>query len=204
MSFLSNLHWRYAVKKLNPAKRVAEADLQKILEAIRFTPSAYGLQPYHIFVVRDRELRAKLKSKSFFQSQVTEADVLLIFCARTDASERIDKYIELLSGGDLLAKTKLMPNKLIMKNDVGRKNEAEILAWAEKNTGIALGFALVAAAELGIDSCPMEGFSAKGAAEVLKLPPHLVPVAYLALGYRAEDPKRPKFRFPEEDLFTRL
>lgn len=204
MTFLSNLRWRYAVKKFDPSRQVADEDLQKILEAVRFAPSSYGLQPYHIFVIRDKALRARLKTRSFLQAQVTDSSVLLIFCARTDINDRIESYAELASGDDLLVKAKMLPLKLTMKVDVGRKTGETALGWASKQTGIALGFGLAAAAELGIDACPMEGFSARGVASVLSLPPHLTPVAYMAIGYRVEDPRRPKVRFPEEDLFTKI
>jgi nitroreductase len=204
MSFLSNLNWRYAVKKFDPARQVSEEDLSKILEAIRFAPSAYGLQPYHIFVVRDAELRAKLKSKSYLQSQITDSSVLLIFCADSDIGNRIGAYIELASGGDVLAKTKLMPTALIMRGGVGSLKGETARAWLNKQLGIALGFGLAAAAELKIDACPMEGFSTSGVVEALQLPSNLIPTAYLALGYRAEEPKRPKVRFSEKDLFTKL
>jgi nitroreductase len=203
MSFLENLTWRFAVKKFDPEKPVSEENLNKILEAVRLSPSAYGLQPYHIFVIQDQELKSKLKSVSFGQSQVADASVLLVFCARTDTNQRIDEYVELASGGKFLAKTKLLPMGLIMKTDLNRKKGEAALTWATKSTGLALGFALAASAELKIDSCPMEGFSVKGVTKVLDLPDNLVPVAYLALGYRLEEPKRPKTRFPETELFSR-
>jgi nitroreductase len=203
MSFLENLNWRFATKKFDPEKSVSEEDLNKILEAVRMAPSAYGLQPYHIFVIKDQALREKLKSESFHQSQVTDAQALLVFCTRTDISQMIDEYIELASGGKFLAKTKLLPYKVIMQTALrGTKGEA-VLTWATKSTGLALGFALAACAELKIDSCPMEGFSVAGVSKVLALPAHLVPVAYLAVGYRLEEPTRPKVRFSKDQLFSR-
>ncbi|MEK7598759.1 MAG: NAD(P)H-dependent oxidoreductase [Patescibacteria group bacterium] len=203
MSFLENLAWRFATKKFDSGKSVSKENLNKILEAVRMAPSAYGLQPYHIFVIKDPELRKKLKSESFLQSQVTDASVLLVFCARTDLGQVIDEYIELVSGGKLLAKTKLLPFKIVMQTDLGRKKGEAALTWATKSTGVALGFGLAACAELKIDSCPMEGFSVRGVSRVLNLPSHLIPVAYLAVGYRLEEPTRPKVRFSETELFSR-
>lgn len=203
MSFLENLNWRFATKKFDPEKNVSEENLNKILEAIRMAPSAYGLQPYHIFVIKNPELREKLKSESFRQSQVTDCSALLVFCARTDLDQMIDEYIELASEGKFLAKTKLLPYKVIMQTALRSTKGEAALTWATKNVGLALGFGLAACAELKIDSCPMEGFVVAGVSKILNLPAHLVPVAYLAIGYRAEEPTRPKVRFPETELFSR-
>lgn len=41
MSFLTNLNWRYATKAFDPEKKVSDADLDTILEAIRMTPSSF-------------------------------------------------------------------------------------------------------------------------------------------------------------------
>lgn len=41
MSFLSNLNWRYATKKFDTSRKVSDEDLEKILEAIRLTPTSF-------------------------------------------------------------------------------------------------------------------------------------------------------------------
>jgi nitroreductase/dihydropteridine reductase len=78
------------------------------------------------------------------------------------------------------------------------------VAWAAKQTYIALGFALAACAELGIDSCPMEGFNPAEVDKILNLPENLKTQAFLAVGYRAEGPAQPKVRFPESDIFEKI
>jgi nitroreductase len=81
------------------------------------------------------------------------------------------------------------------------KGMADPLAWASRQTYIALGFGLAACAELGIASCPMEGFSSKDVSSILGLEDNLVPVAYLAVGSdAASDGTHPRFRFPVGDL----
>ncbi len=73
--------------------------------------------------------------------------------------------------------------------------------WAAKQAYIALGFAMAAAAELEVDSCPMEGCDFAAVKGIFDLPEIFTPVLLLPLGYRAEGPARPKARFPKEDLF---
>jgi len=202
MSFLQNLNWRFATKKFDPDKEVSAQDLEKILTAIRLAPTSFGLQPLHIYVITDKDLKNKLKVVSFSQPQVTDASCLLVFCARTDVKKRIAEYIELTRAGGEKNEGKLEDQRKMMEASMDKKNSEEILEWAARQAYIALGFALVACAELKIDSCPMGGFDSYRVDEILQLPEYMKSVVYLAVGLRAEPPKRPKIRFSQKDLFT--
>ena len=181
MSFLEKLNWRYATKKFDVTKKVSEEDTNKILEAIRLAPTSYGIQPFHVTIVEAKDIREELKKSAHGQSQITDAPLLLVFSARTDLVKRIDEYLDVISGGDAKAK-----------------------AWAAKQAYIALGFGMAAAAELGIDSCPMEGFDAVAFNKILQSPENLSVQSALAIGYRAGDDKiRPKVRFPKDDIFSK-
>jgi nitroreductase len=134
---------------------------------------------------------------SYNQPQVAECDTLFILCARTDVSERAEEYLKATGAESvrqmLTGFISYLPDKT---------------AWAARQAYIALGFGLAAAAELGLASCPMEGFSSQDVAKHLKLADNLVPVAYLAVGSHAEDKSQaepyPRFRFPESDLVQRV
>jgi nitroreductase len=77
-----------------------------------------------------------------------------------------------------------------------------IMNWAAKQAYIAFGFGLAACAELAIDSCPMEVFKNAEVDAILGLPSHMRSQAFLALGYRADDAKHARVRFPKEKVFT--
>ena len=62
MSFLANLEWRYAAKKFDTTKKVSDADLEKILEAIRLTPTSFGMQPYHFYVITNEEKKQAIEA----------------------------------------------------------------------------------------------------------------------------------------------
>lgn len=202
-TFLSQLNWRFATKAFDPEKKVSEEELQKILDAIRLAPTSFGLQPFNVEVISNPELRKALLPASYGQAQVTDASYILVFSARNDLDERIDAYVELASGGDAEAMEKLEPLKQMMKGALTSGTPLVRTAWAARQAYLALGFGLAAAAELGIDSCPMEGFNAIEVDKVLGLPEHMHSLAYLTLGYRKEEPTRSKVRFPEGDLFER-
>ena len=52
---IEDLNWRYATKAFDPTKDIAETDLETILEAFRLSASSFGLQPWKLFVVKNKE-----------------------------------------------------------------------------------------------------------------------------------------------------
>ncbi len=201
MTFISQLNWRYATKKFD-GKIVPEEDLATIKDAIRLAPTSYGLQPFHVTIVESAALKASLKEKAWNQEQLTSCSHLFIFSANSEVMARIDAYLNIVSGGDSTARANLKGYEDMMKGSLGTRPVEGLQAWSAKQAYIALGFALAAAAELGIDSCPMEGFDPVAFKEILALPANLSPVVLLPIGYRSpEESPRPKTRFPEAELF---
>jgi nitroreductase len=185
-SFLENLEWRRAVKHFGPG----EVDIEPIVKAMVNAPSSFGLQPYKVMVVQNKEIKEQLKPVSYGQAQVTECHTLFVLCARKDVEVRAEEYLK-ITGAEgmremLMGFLSYLPDKV---------------AWASKQAYIALGFGLAAAAEAKIASCPMEGFNPAEVSKILNLPETLVPVVYLAVGDSTdEDGTYPRFRFPESDL----
>lgn len=189
-SFTSSLEWRRAVKHFGPG----DVDVSPVLEAMINAPSSFGLQPYKILSVTNKDLKDKLTPLSYNQPQVAECHTLFILCARTDVEVRAEEYLKATEAegvrGMLMGFLSYLPDKT---------------AWAAKQAYIALGFGLAAAAEHKIASCPMEGFNGAEVAKVLDLPSNLVPVVYLAVGEPInEDGTHPRFRFSEQDLVMKF
>jgi nitroreductase/dihydropteridine reductase len=98
MSFLRNLEWRYATKLFDTNKKVTDENLEKIVEAIRLTPTSFGLQPYHFYVVSNQEIKDKIQAVAWNQPQVGTASHIIVFAARTDLMKNKDEYFSLISG----------------------------------------------------------------------------------------------------------
>ena len=203
MSFLNNLEWRYATKKFDATKKVSQENLDTILKAVQFAPSSYGVQSYKVLVVTNQELREKLKAVGYNQPQITDASHLLVFCSRTDLDARVEEYITTATGGDATKAEGLAMWKQMVSGAINGMPAEMRKPWTDRQTYIALGFGLAAAAELEIDSCPMEGFDAAQFKAILGLPEFINPVVLLPIGYRAaDDLQRPKVRY--NDLFETL
>ncbi|RUA11396.1 MAG: NAD(P)H-dependent oxidoreductase [Flavobacteriia bacterium] len=206
-SVIEHRTWRYATKKFDATKKVSEQDLETLLEATRLSASSYGLQPYHVFVISDQEVREQLKPASWGQSQITDASHLIVFANTKDFGEElVDDYLanvsetrnipsEGLKGYSDFMKSKLMDLPEELKNQ-----------WTAKQAYIAFGNLMQAAAELKIDTCPMEGFEPEKYNEILGLEEkNLNAAVVLAIGYRSEEDATqhlPKVRKSKEELFT--
>jgi len=202
MSFIKNLDWRFATKQFDNTKVVSDEDLQKITRAIQMAPSSFGLQPFHVYVISDQKLKENIKPIARDQAQIDSCSHLFVFCAVTSGAGRVDQYIDALSGGDQTKKESQQARAQRMKQSMVKKGELGLRRWADNQVYLALGFALAACAELKIDACPMGGFSHHELDEFLQLPKYLHSTVLMTIGYRGQEPKYPKFRFNDSDLFT--
>jgi len=206
MNVIENLEWRYATKKFSKEKVSAE-DLAKILEATNLSASSTGLQPYRVFVIENDALRKELAQGSF-NAQISESSHLLVFAAFDKVTaDHISAYIaHIVSERDVPVEA-LADFKTALIGGILSRSDEENSAWAGRQAYIALGTALIATAELKIDSTPMEGFDATKFDALLGLQAKgLKSVVALAIGYRDQDndhfAKLKKVRLPLADFVT--
>jgi nitroreductase len=185
MNLIESLQWRYATKRMNGEQIPAEK-LNNILDAVQLAPSSFGLTPYNVIVVQDPAIKEKLAPSCYNQPQIKESSALLIFAAWKNVNEsHVDTYINEIAATRGIPAEALTDFSNVMKGKVNNSSAEDLHIWAAKQTYIALGFGLAAAAVEEIDSTPMEGFNPAGVNEVLGLEAKgLSAVCILALGYR--------------------
>lgn len=208
-NYLESLNWRYATKKFNPEKQISDEDLNTLLEAIRLSPSSYGLQPYHVFIIKDKEVREKLKAASLGQPQITDASYLVVFANNTSFdAELIDNYLANVSDTREIELNNLQGYGDFMKSKLLDLPDNIKESWTARQTYLALGNLLSAAANLKIDACPMEGFEVETYNELLGLNNKGLNASVVAaIGYRDEEDDTQhykKVRQSKELLFTHI
>lgn len=188
-TYNDDLNWRYATKKFNPEKEISQEDLNILLESIQLTASSYGLQPYEVIVVKDQATREKLKEVAWNQTQITDASYLLVFANLKSVTENyVHTYLDNIAETRNLSREDLKGMEDMIKNTTLKLPAESQNAWASKQAYIALGNLLSAAANLKIDTCPMEGFDAEKFDEILGLKDRNLTTAVIApIGYRSED-----------------
>jgi nitroreductase len=182
------LQWRYAVKAFDSNKKVSDADLQTILESGRLAPSSFGFESWKFIVVKNPEIRAKLRAAGYDQPRFTEASDLIVITQRTDIEHLATELVErsALAQGKTVAD--LQAFKDAAEGSITRRPVEETQAWLKNQTYIPLGMMMETASLLGIDNAAMEGFDKSQVDEILGLTAkNLTSVSVLAVGYRAEE-----------------
>jgi nitroreductase len=208
-TLVDHLNWRYATKKMDPSKVVPTEKIDAIIEAVRLAPTSSGTQPFELILVTNPELRSEIAKAAYGQAQITEGSHLLVFAAWDNyTAERIDEVVRLNTAarGNLPMLRAYYDN---LKASYLHRDPQINHAHAARQAYIALGVALVAAAEQEVDSTPMEGFNPAAVDALLGLNERgLRSVVLLPLGYRdtAGDwllPMR-KVRKPRDAIVTQI
>lgn len=186
MSLLDTFQWRYATKKFDSSKIVDQKLVDQIMEAARLAPTSSGLQPFQIIEIVNPELKEKIVPIAFGQRQVADCSHLLVFAAWDNYTEqRIDNIYHHITTEREQNSEHYKEYTDRLKKTYLQKPISENFEHIARQIYIALGFAMAMAAELKVDSTPMEGFDNNALDRLLNLNEMgLKSVTILPLGYR--------------------
>jgi nitroreductase/dihydropteridine reductase len=217
MDTLVTAKTRYATKAYDAEKKIPQAQFEKLLEILRFSPSSVNIQPWHFLIAETDEAKQRIASALtgnyvYNAAKVLHSSHTLVFCTRTDIS---DEYLEqLLQQDDASGRFKDEAAKQGQRAtrhgyvEFYRNELKNLPAWMENQTYLALGQLLFAAGLEGIDATPMEGFDRTLINKEFGLAEQgLKASVIVALGYRSDadfNAKLPKSRLPDDAIFTRL
>ena len=208
MSLIESLNWRYATKRMT-GEKVSEDKVNQILESIRLAPSAYGLQPYNLLVIEDKDMLNKIYEEACPQIVIKQCSHLIVFKALKKIKEEVmEGYIEEMvrvrdTSEEENDKFREKIQKVMDNPDINK------FSWTIRQAYLGLGYATFAAAQLRVDSTPIEGFNASKLNEVLGLNTNIEEaVVLMTLGYRDEKEDRTlakaKVRQPAEKFICRI
>ncbi len=209
MALLNDLNWRYAVKKFDATKKVAEEDVEKIVEAARIAPTSSGLQQFRVIVITDQELKNKIVPIAMDQEIMADCSHLLVFAAWDNYTEdRIDDMYNYITDERDLPRGRFGSYTDKLKG-MYLKQDADLnFIHTARQVYIGFGLSIAQAAELKVDATPVEGFYPDQLDELLGLKEKgLRSVTLLPLGYRdAENDwlaNMKKVRIPMEDFMLK-
>jgi nitroreductase len=201
-SFEEAMDFRHACKIFDESKKISDEDLHYILEAGRKSPSSFGMEAWKFLVITNEALKAKLRPACWNQVQITSCSHLVVvlaginsvrpqsgiplkrFARRDMPQEKLEFYLNLYSSH--------LEDTL--------RNDENIYSWTARQTFIAAGNMMTAAAVKGIDSCPIEGFDKDKVEEILALDKTQFRLTLvLPFGYRL-NPQSTQLRVPFEEV----
>ena len=186
MKLLDTLNWRYATKKMDPTRAVAQDKVDRIIEAARLAPTSSGLQPFEVIVVTNPEVRAKIREIAWNQAQVTEGSHLLVFAAWDNyTAERINHMFDYTNEVRGFRNEGWENYRQQLLNAYPQRSAEVNFQHAARQAYIGFTAAVIAAAEEQVDATPMEGFDPDKLDAILDLRARgLRSVVILPLGYR--------------------
>lgn len=209
MELINALNWRYATKKMN-GEKVADEKINQIIEAAYLAPTSSGLQPFEIIAISNDELKKQIQPIAYGQTQIVDGSHLLIFASWDKyTDERIDAIFDHMNTERGLPLDGTNEYKTGLKAQLFAMPEERQAAHTGKQSYIAFGTAIAAAAMLKVDATPMEGFVNEDLDTLLGLKERgLKSQTILALGYRATEGDwlqgMKKVRQPKEKFLTEI
>lgn len=185
METIAAIESRRAVKHYDP-EHVMPADIEKkILSLAMQAPTAFNIQNWRFVVVKDKALREKIRAVSWGQAQVTDASLFIILCADLKSWEK--EPSRYWRNAVPQVQEFLLPkiDEYYRGKDRVQRDEAM------RSCGIAAQTLMLAAKDLGYDSCPMDGFDFEAVAKLINLPADHVIAMFVAIG-KATEPAWPR------------
>ena len=203
-TFMEAMDFRHACKIFDETKKISDEDMRFILEAGRKSPSSFGQEGWKFLVITNEELRAKLKPFCWDQPQITTCSHLVIILAAIEAVKPESGVPALrFARREMPQEKKDFYNKLYKDHLTVTKvldSDENVYSWTARQTYIAAGNMMTAAAIKGIDSCPIEGFDKAKVEEVLGLDTKKFQLSMvLPFGYRI-NPQSTQMRLPFEEV----
>jgi nitroreductase len=183
VNVIEAIYKRRAVKHFDPEHRLTEQEERQLLEAVIQSPTSFNIQHWRFVVLRDPELRSKIRTEfGNDQAQMTDASLLILFTADIKAWQKEPQRY-----------WRNAPKEVsdLLVGWMGPFHEGR--EWlqrdeAQRSVGIAMQTLMLAAQELGYQSCPMIGFDIEKVAELVKLPEDYVMGPMVAIGKGIKDP----------------
>ena len=200
--FTKAMDFRHACKVFDESKKISDAEMHYILEAGHKSPSSFGMEGWKFLVITNNDLKEKLRPVCWNQVQVTSCSHLVIILTAIDAVK-----VESGEPEKRFRRREMPQENLDFYMDLYAKHLAHTLstdeniyAWTARQTYIALGNMMTAAAYIGIDSCPIEGFEKEKVEELLELDTTKWQLSVvLPFGYRLNE-QSTQLRLPFEEV----
>ena len=176
MNVIDAIQARRSIKAYDPAHKMSETEVKKLISLAMLAPTAFNIQHWRFVAVEDANLRSEIQAVSWNQAQVTEASLLLVLVADVQAWQK-DPSRYWKDAPQAVADF-LVPaiKQYYTGHEQAQRDEAM------RSCGMAAMNIMLAAKEMGYDTCPMDGFDFDAVAKLLNLPADHIPTMFVTVG----------------------
>ena len=172
---------RRAIKKFDSSYKMSPEDIKTLQELTILSPTSYNQQNWRFVYVTDDIVKEKISKAARDQAQPRDGSLVLVLCGNLNAwKEEPLRYWR----NNTAEKQELVKNSLARKYENSSENRRD---EAMRSCGFAAQTIMLAARQMGLDSCPMVGFEYDELAQIINLPADHLIVMMIVVGKRSED-----------------
>lgn len=191
---------RMSVHGYDTSKDVSDSQLKKLFELVKMAPSGYNLQPWEFIVVKDQKNKEKLKECAYGQQHIVDASASVIVLGNKKPGAHADKVFEDWHKKGYMPKEYAEKTSAMVKNEWDNWHESDRRAWSLRSTQLASMTLMLAAWDMGLATCPMEGFEPEKVKKAFGIPDDYDVAMLMTLGYANEKAGERRYRRPFDEI----
>jgi len=189
---------RRSVHYFDTARQITDEQLSELFDLVKLAPSGYNMQPWEFVVVRDPENKKRLRRCAMNQKHVEEASAMVIVCGNMNPGKYAEKiFDDWVRQGYFGERSKEQALKQV--RGIWEKPEYRKI-WTTRSTCLSAMLLMIAAKDMGIATCPMEGFDPEATAKEFGIPDDVMPIMLIAMGYESKPALPRVYRRPYEEI----
>lgn len=181
MNVKTAIQTRRSIKAYDSTHQMTQAEIDELMSLAMLSPTAFNIQHWRFVLVQDPALRKEIQAVSWNQAQVTEASLLIVLVADVQAwAKQPERYW----------KDAPKPVQDFLVPAIQQYYEGHPQAQRDetmRSCGMAAMTLMLAAKEMGYDTCPMDGFDFDAVAKLLNLPADHIPTMFVTVGKAAKE-----------------
>ncbi|MDT3707881.1 MAG: nitroreductase family protein [Thiobacillus sp.] len=182
MNVITAIETRRAIKQFDAGHKMTEREIEALLSLALLSPTAFNLQHWRFVLLQSPELRDAIRAVSWMQPQITDASLVVVICADLRAWEKDPGRYWSAAPDDVREGAVAAIDEYYRGRPQTQRDEAM------RSCGIAAQTLMLAAKEMGYDSCPMDLSDFDEVAKLIRLPEDHVVAMFVAIGKRVREP----------------
>ena len=185
MDTLEAIKTRRATKKFDKSYKMASEQVKSLMEHTILSPTSYNQQNWRFITITEQSVKDQISKAARDQPQPSDGSLVIILCGNMNAwKEEPLRYWK----DHPSEKQETVKNAMQRKYADSPQNRRD---EAIRSCGMAAQTIMLAARQMGLDSCPMGGFEYDELAKVINLPENHLIVLMIVIG-KAAEPAKPR------------
>lgn len=185
MDMFEAINTRRAIKKFDNTYKMTAEQVKSLMELVILSPTSYNQQNWRFITVIDQTIKEQISKAARGQAQPSDGSLVIVLCGNMNAWKQDPlRYWK----NSTIDKQEYVKNALITRYADNPQNQRD---EAIRSCGFAGQTIMLAAKQMGLDSCPMVGFEYDELAKIINLPEDHLIVLMVVVG-KAAEPASPR------------